>query len=65
MNVEQYMNQIVVVTLEDGSRNRRVLKMFADINPITGEVLVQVHDGTEVMFVPVNSIYNIELTMLN
>lgn len=64
MNVERYLNRVVVVDLYDGSRHQGILRL-AGINPETGEKFVEVHGGGDVNYVPTDDIVKIELAALN
>ncbi|MHA6484447.1 hypothetical protein ACX1C1_21350 [Paenibacillus sp. strain BS8-2] len=64
MSVEEFLNQVVVVDLYDGSRHQGILRL-AGTNPETGEEFVEVHGGGEVYYVPVVDIATIKTAFLN
>jgi hypothetical protein len=60
----KYINQIMLVTLDDGSQHKGLLKL-AGINPETREEYIELHDGREVYHVSADEIEKIELAALN
>ncbi|MEK3882442.1 hypothetical protein [Paenibacillus sp. PL2-23] len=65
MNAREYLNQLVLVTLYDGSKHQGVLKL-SGTEPETRRVFFEVHGGGEVYHVPEDDIDKIELAqMLN
>jgi len=64
MNAKNYLNQLVLVTLCDGSKHQGILQI-SGVEFETRRLYYEVHGGGEVYHIPAEDIDSIEPALLN